>query len=75
MSIKCPRCKEPLFLIVETTHTFLVGAVAMNDVIPGEPVDDEQSYQLKCNSCQFSGWTDDYHEEANGIIRLFKHRE
>jgi phage FluMu protein Com len=72
MSVKCPRCKDPLYVLVETSHTFLVEAVAMHDIVPGEKINDVQSYLLKCENCKFSGWTDEYHEEANGIIRLFK---
>ena len=72
MPVNCPRCKKPLYVIVETIRTFLAEAIALKDVVPGEKIDDIQSFILKCKNCKFSGWTDEYHEEANGIIRLFK---
>jgi hypothetical protein len=49
-----------------------VASVGTIDVTPGEKVDEEKKSWLKCLNCNFMGWTDEYHELAHGIIRLFK---
>jgi len=72
MPVKCPRCKEPLRLIVETQHVFYAESVGLTDVVPGDRIDERMTFLLECENCEFSGWTNEYHEEANGIIRLFK---
>ncbi len=72
MSIKCPKCKQPLYMTIETHHTFEVESVGVVDVVPGGKVDEEKRFYLKCMNCDFSGWVDEYHEAANGIVRLFK---
>lgn len=72
MSVKCPKCKKPLYLLVQTKHFFGVKDVSLSDVIPDEKVDEEKSYVLNCLDCGWNGWVDDYHEAANGIIRLFR---
>jgi hypothetical protein len=35
-------------------------------------MEEEKSSYMKCMNCNFRGWTDNYHEEANGVISLFK---
>lgn len=58
-------------MTIETHHTFTVESIGITDVIPGEKVDEEKRFYIKCMNCSFRGWTDDYHEAASGVIRLF----
>ena len=74
MSVKCPACKQPLFLRIEKIYYMSIEEVGLEDVIPGETVDSSTNLALHCIECNWIGWTDEYHQEANGIASLHARR-
>ena len=75
MEIKCPRCKKQLYLRIERIYYMTITEVGMMDVIPGETVDTLTNLKLECISCEWTGWTNEYHEEQNGIANLNARRK
>ena len=71
MSAKCPRCSQPLYLVVVVTKIFSIKDISVNDVFADEEVDSEKTFQLKCIDCNFQGWLDEYHMEDADVTRLF----
>jgi hypothetical protein len=61
--------------MVHTKHYFSVKEVGLIDVVPGDKMDEEKFYVLRCMNCHWGGWVDEYHEAVNNIIRLFKKGE
>ena len=70
--IKCPKCKQEknLYLRINRIYYMTITEVGMHDVIPGETVDTMTELKLECMDCGWNGWTNEYHEEQNGIANL-----
>jgi len=49
-----------------------VKEIGLQDVIPELKIDENKKQRLFCVNCSFKGWVDEYNQEANGIIQLFK---
>jgi hypothetical protein len=75
MKIKCPVCKYDLYLRIEKIYFMSVMVVGILDVIPGETLDSETKNYLECIDCGWKGWTDEYHQEQNGIANLNARRK
>jgi hypothetical protein len=70
--IVCPNCnKDPLYLSVSQTIVFTLKDVGFQDVIPDERIDENGEKALECLGCGWRGWTSDYHQAKNGLIKLF----
>ena len=74
MPIQCPACKEQLFLRIEKVYYMSMEEVGLEDVIPGETVDSQTNLAMHCINCGWVGWTDEYHQETNGIASLHARR-
>ena len=75
MPAQCPACKKTLYLRLEKTRYMNVLEVGMFDVIPGEVVDDQTVMKLECMECGWLGWTEEYHDEKEGLIRMSTRRK
>ena len=67
----CPNCnKNPLYLVIEQRITLSVASVGFQDVFPEQKLDEEGVKILECLECGWRGWTEDYHQAKNGVVKM-----